>query len=102
MDIRGCGYRLAQFGSQFAEPQSQTHALAANHSCKMRHDGQNVRLKKTGMEPKAARSMCMPVEMAFRDLGQWIMTMPIQFSLTVSGEAYRVQDACDRNVKPPC
>ncbi|MGA8990567.1 MAG: hypothetical protein WB500_09335 [Rhodoplanes sp.] len=44
-------------------------------------------LKKTGMQLKAARSICMPVEMAFRVLGQWIMTMPIQFSLTLSGKA---------------
>jgi hypothetical protein len=83
----GYAARLSQFGSQFAGPQSQTHALAANHSCKMRHDGQNVRLKKTGMDPKAARSMCMPVEMAFPVLGQWIMTVPIQFSLTVQAPA---------------
>jgi hypothetical protein len=42
----GYAARLSQFGSQFAGPQSQTHALAANHSCEVRHDGQNVRLKK--------------------------------------------------------
>jgi hypothetical protein len=74
---------LSQFGSQFAGPQSQTHALAANHSCVVRHNGQKVLLKKTGMERKAAGSMCMPVEMAFSVLGQRIMTSPIQFSLTL-------------------
>ena len=41
---------LSQFGSQFAGPQSQTHALAANHSCEVRQIGQKVLLKKTGME----------------------------------------------------
>ena len=98
----GYAARLSQFGSQFAGPQSHTHASRAYHSCEVRHDGQKVLLKKTGMQPKAARSMCMPVEMAFPVLGQWIMTVPIQFSLTVSGEAYRVQDGRDRIVKPPC
>ena len=44
--------------------------------------------------------MWMPVEMAFRVLGQWIMTVPIQFSLTVLGMAYRVQDLRVQNAKP--
>jgi hypothetical protein len=39
----------SQLGSQFSGPQSQTHALAANHSCGLRQIGQNVLLKKTGM-----------------------------------------------------
>ncbi len=37
--------------------------------------------------------------MAFPVLGQRIMTVPIQFFLTVSGEAYRVQDARDPECK---
>ena len=65
---------LSQFGSQFAGPQSQTHAFAANHSCEVRHNGQTVLLKKTGIEWKAALSTCMPVEMAFSVLGQRIIT----------------------------
>ena len=47
MDTRA---RLSQFGSHFGGPESHTHASRANHSCEMRHDGQNVRLKKTGIE----------------------------------------------------
>ena len=50
--------------------QSQTHAFWANHSCEVRHDAQKVLLKKTGMQLKVARSICMPVEMVFRVLGQ--------------------------------
>lgn len=92
MDMAGWGSyaaRLSQFGSHFAGPESQTHAFRANHSCGVRHDGQKVVLKKTGMEPKAARSMRMPVEMHFPVLGQWITTMPIQFSVTLWAETCR-------------
>ena len=77
LECRGCGFRLSQFGSQFAGPQSQTHALAANHSYEVRHNGQTVLLKKTGIEWKAVLSTCMPVEMAFSVLGQRIITTPI-------------------------
>jgi hypothetical protein len=54
----------------------------------VRHDEQKVLLKKTGIEPKAARAMCMPVEMHFPVLGQWITTMPMQFPLTLSTNAF--------------
>jgi hypothetical protein len=33
-------------------------------------------------------------------LGRRIMTMPIHFSLTVSGEAFRVHDVSERNIVP--
>ena len=96
----GYAARLSQFGSQFARPQSQTHALPANHSCEARHNGQKVLLKKTGMERNRARSIYMPVEIGFPVLGQRVMTVPIQFSLTVLGTAYRVQDLRVQNAKP--
>ena len=44
-----CRFRLSQFGSHFAGPESQTHAFRANHSCGPRQIGQNVLLKKTHM-----------------------------------------------------
>ena len=82
---RSCGprcFRLSQFGSHFVGPELQTHAFRANHSWGPRQIGQNVLLKKTGIEPKAARSMFMLVEMHFPVLGQRITTMPIFSALT--------------------
>lgn len=77
-----CRFRLSQFGSQFAGPESQTQASRANQSCEVRHERQKVLLKKTGIEPKAARSMFMLVEMHLPVLGQRITTVPISVLVT--------------------
>ena len=77
-----CRFRLSQFGSHFAGPESQTQASRANHSCEARHDGQYELLKKTGIEPKVVRSMLMLVEIHFPFLGQRITTMPISVLAT--------------------
>ena len=71
------GGRRVQFGSQIPESESQTHASRANHSCEVPHDGQNERLKKTGIERNLVRSMYMPVVTAFPVFGQRIMSSPI-------------------------
>ena len=73
----GYAARLSQFGSQVPEIESQTHASRANHSCEVPHEGQNERLKKTGMERNLPRSMCIPVVTGLPVFGQRIMSSPI-------------------------
>jgi hypothetical protein len=64
--------------SNITELRHETHASLANHSCVVRHNGQSVRLKNTGVEWKVVRSARMPVEMARRVSGQRIITIPIE------------------------
>ena len=71
------GYPHLQFWSQVPKAESHTHASRANHSCEMRHDGQNDLLKKTGMERNLACSICMPVVTGLPVFGQRIMSSPI-------------------------
>ena len=47
----------------------------------MPHEGQNERLKKTGIERNLVRSMYMPVVTAFPIFGQRIMSSPISHSI---------------------
>jgi hypothetical protein len=64
----------------------------------MRHDGQKVLPKKTGMEPKAARLTSIPVETHFPVLGQRIMTVPIVlFCTAVSSKPEKIKEerTCD-------
>ena len=69
-----------QFKSQFARPQSQTHAWPANHSWDVRQCGQYDLLKNTGMARNCERSKRMPVEVALPVAGQRIMTSPMSCS----------------------